>query len=135
MSHDPRRQLRDLSFGEALSELETAYEQAPSHDLVIYRETSEKDQFGVPICDAYTQTDIAEARWSSDDVLATNWIFEDRGVENVPLMPENVGNERRSHTRDEILTVVNFVIGRFYYSNPDAHKLGPEICKRLGYAE
>lgn len=135
MTHSPRVQIKDLSFTEALNHLETAYGQSPSHDLCIYRETDQKDSDGVPVCDVYTYPDIAEARWSADDVLATNWVFEDRGEEDVPLMPADQGPNSLTITRDEVLGAVNFVIGRFYYSNPDAHKLGPEICKRLGFAD
>jgi hypothetical protein len=135
MTHVIKRQLKNLTFHEAINELEAAYAKQPGSDLVIYRETGESDFDGVPVCDVYTHDDIDNgAKWSMDDIMSQGWIFEDRGPdEEIPLMPE--GPQKILVSRDDVLAVVNFVIGRFYYSNADAHKIAPDICKRLGFAE
>jgi hypothetical protein len=42
-------------------------------------------------------------------------------------------SNKRLFSKDDIQTAVSFALGRFYYSNPDSHKIAGEVLKRLGF--
>ena len=130
----PIRQFRDLSFYDATETLEEEHGKTPDRDLIMYRQTGAKDEFGVDVCDVYTFDDLATARFSMDDFESHNWIFEDRGPEEIPA-PEVQPDRSRSFMRDDILSAVAAEVGQFYYKNPDSHKIAIGVVRRLGFPE
>lgn len=137
MTVQPGRKLEGLTFDQVEAEVKREYE------LVEKGEEFQDNLSHIRVfrwntgCDPVLQTarDWLDLPFTRDDYRADDWVFHD--TTKVPLTETETAalfvNEKRTFSRDDIHTAVSLVMGRFYYSNPDTHKIVPEILKRLGF--
>ena len=118
-----RRQLKDLSFEEAIETIETAHLTDPAGLYRIKRLVNGE----------FEEFDYAEVQhevWTLAEIRCEEWIFEDLTPE-VPEPQSRPEDNHRSFTRDDILSAVAAEVGQFYYKNPDSHKIAIGVVNRL----
>lgn len=141
MTVQPGRKLTGLTFDEVEAEVKREHELVEwgkefldnLHHVKVYREGWEM-QDGSTARDfldednTFTRFDLKADDWVLHDQTAVN-SFDDLNEIDKILHDAN----KRLFSRDDIQTAVSFALGRFYYSNPDSHKIVPEVLKRLGF--
>lgn len=88
----------------------------------------------------YTALEFLDANdFDREDFRAEDWVLHDTlkpasVMAELDAIDEALADaDKKLLSRDDVQTAVSFALGRFYYSNPDSHKIVPEILKRLGF--
>jgi hypothetical protein len=144
MTVQPGRKLTGLTFDEVEAEVKREHELVEKgeefldnlHHIKIYRD---REGWG-PEHHCYTAMDFNDfgTGFGREDFRAEDWVFHDTTVPaKAALTKDDVAevhaDNRRLFSKDDIQSAVSFALGRFYYSNPDSHKIVPEVMKRLGF--
>lgn len=140
MTVQPGRKLTGLTFDEVEAEVKREHELVEKgeefldnlHHVKVYRGGAEE---GVLTARDFLDEDNTFTRF---DLKADDWVFHDTTAVN---SLDDLGEidkilhdaNKRLFSRNDIQTAVSFALGRFYYSNPDSHKIVPEVLKRLGF--
>lgn len=144
MTVQPGRKLTGLTFDEVEAEVKREHELVEKgeefldnlHHVKVYREGWETRGDMSPTGRDFLDDDN---NFTREDFRADDWVFHDTTAVN---SLDDLGGEidkilhdsnKRLFSRDDIQTAVSFALGRFYYSNPDSHKIVPEVLKRLGF--
>lgn len=145
MTVQPGRKLTGLTFDEVEAEVKREHELVEKgeefldnlHHVKVYRE-------GWEMQDCSTARDFLDEdnTFTRFDLRADDWVLCDQTAAIACGPLDDLNNEmarildeanKRIFSKDDIQTAVSFALGRFYYSNPDSHKIVPEVLKRLGF--
>jgi hypothetical protein len=145
MTVQPGRKLTGLTFDEVEAEVNREHELVRKgeefldnlHHIKIYRD---REGCG-PEHHHYTAMSFNDddQDFARDDFRAEDWVFDDTTAHVAALDDLDEidkilhDSNKRLFSKDDIQTAVSFALGRFYYSNPDSHKIVPEVMKRLGF--
>lgn len=143
MTVQPGRKLTGLTFDEVEAEVKREHELVEKreefldnlHHIKLYREGWESSPDLVDTARDF----LDEQTFTREDFRADDWVLHDqttpiKALDDLDEIDKILHeSNKRLFSRDDIQTAVSFALGRFYYSNPDSHKIVPEILKRLGF--
>lgn len=143
MTVQPGRKLTGLTFDEVEAEVKREHKLVEEGDefldnlchVKVYRESWETNSVLAGTARDFLDEDT---NFSREDFRADDWVLHDTTVVVEAVFQDEKIDElhksnKRLFSKDEIQTAVSFALGRFYYSNPDSHKIVPEVMKRLGF--
>jgi hypothetical protein len=140
MTVQPGRKLTGLTFDEVEAEVmrehelvEKGYEFLDNlHHVKVYRE-------GWELKDGTARDFDDDRGFTREDFRADDWVLHDttqpaKTLDDLDEIDKILHDaNKRLFSKDDIQTAVSFALGRFYYSNPDSHKIAGEVLKRLGF--
>lgn len=138
MTVQPGRRLAGLTFDQVEAEVNREWELVKDgaefednlHHVKVFRAGWEME-------DALTAREFLgeDVTFSREDIKAEDWIFHDTIALKAPSMDQDElpDLDKKLLSRDDVQVAVSMALGRFYYSNPDSHKIVPEVMKRLGF--
>jgi hypothetical protein len=147
MTVQPGRRLTGRTFDEVEAEVKREHHLVQEGlefldnlcHIKIYRD---REGWG-PTVHHYTALDFDDADdFAREDFRAEDWVYHDTTVPAAATSAIEDLNEidkalhdanKRLFSKDDIQVAVSFAVGRFYYSNPDSHKIAGEVLKRLGF--